>query len=267
MVGRFYHDFKIVGALESANSHSTAVTPPPLQMLSLEMLKRVFKLPGPIVLMILLSVSANPDDSLNRTRRHTSAMFTIGAVLDSLDHGTEQAMLSGLQTVKMIYSKDDNRGQPPIKPAVIWIPKEKFITATICELLKAGVVAFVSPPDPLIRQSVRMVSKQFHIPLIETHWDTDRSNSRFAINIHPSHDAFGEAIFEYLSSYSKWNHVVLVLADYGKPLVPNMGDNQAHGLARTRAGAGVSKWQRISEAAKCARIHLITQQQPQRQRL
>lgn len=86
---------------------------------------------------------------------------------------------------------------------------------TVCELLKMGVVALVSPPDPLIRQSVRMVAKQFQIPLIETHWDTDRSNSRFAINVHPAHDAFGQALFEYLSSYSKWNHVVLILADYG----------------------------------------------------
>ncbi|VDO02915.1 unnamed protein product [Rodentolepis nana] len=87
--------------------------------------------------------------------------------------------------------------------------------SSVCEVLKRGAVALISPLDPLIRQSVRMVAKQFHIPLIETHWDTDRSNSRFAINVHPAHDAFGEAVFEYLSSYSKWTHVVLILADYG----------------------------------------------------
>lgn len=79
-------------------------------------------------------------------------------------------------------------------------------------------MALISPLDPLIRQSVRMVAKQFHIPLIETYWDTDRSNARFAINVHPAHDAFGEAIFEYLSSYLKWTHVVLILADYGSKL-------------------------------------------------
>ncbi len=88
------------------------------------------------------------------------------------------------------------------------------IILLVCNLLKKGVVGFISPPDPLIRQSVRMVSKQFHIPLIETHWNTDRSNSRYSINIHPDHDAFGEAVFEYLSSFAKWTRMVLVLADY-----------------------------------------------------
>ena len=91
-------------------------------------------------------------------------------------------------------------------------------TLPVCELVKAGVVALVSPPDPLIRQSVRMVARQFHIPLIETQWDTDRSNSRFALNVHPAHDAFGKALFQYLSSYSKWNHAVLILADYGSKI-------------------------------------------------
>lgn len=71
-----------------------------------------------------------PRHALQISCLFTSFLHSTGAVLDSLDHGTEQAMLSGLQTVKMIYSKDDNRGQPPIKPAVIWIPKEKFLTAT-----------------------------------------------------------------------------------------------------------------------------------------
>ncbi|CUT99119.1 Glutamate receptor ionotropic kainate 2 [Echinococcus multilocularis] len=219
-----------------------------LKTLSSEMFKQMVKLHGLIVLMVMLFVSANPDDSLNRARRQTSAMFTIGAVLDSLDHGTEQAMLSGLQTVKMIYSKDDSRGQPLIKPAVIWIPKEKFLTATndACELLRVGVVAFVSPPDPLIRQSVRMVSKQFHIPIIETHWDTDRSNSRFAINIHPSHDAFGDAVFEYLSSYSKWNHVILVLADYGNIVKHTAWLNNFEGTLVIRTlGADRFKWKAI----------------------
>lgn len=85
----------------------------------------------------------------------------------------------------------------------------------MCQILQKGVVALFSPQDPLIRQSVRMVAKQFHIPLIETHWDTDRSNSRYAINVHPAHDAFGDAVYDFLFSHARWSHVVLILLDYG----------------------------------------------------
>ncbi|VDM03716.1 unnamed protein product [Schistocephalus solidus] len=59
-----------------------------------------------------------------------------------------------------------------------------------------------------------MVSTQFGIPLIETHWNTERSNSRISINVHPDHDSFGHALFEYLSDYEKWRRMVVVLETY-----------------------------------------------------
>ncbi|KAM7536292.1 hypothetical protein Aperf_G00000083487 [Anoplocephala perfoliata] len=197
------------------------------------------------IFMVIAVVIADDDDdfseSLLRTRRQSSSKFTIGAVLDSMDLGTEQAMLSGLRTVA--------RNNINItKVAIIRLPKDNFFNATnsVCELLKMGVVGLVSPPDPLIRQSVRMVAKQFQIPLIETHWDTDRSNSRFAINVHPAHDAFGQAVFEYLSTYSKWNHAVLILADYGNIVKHTAWLNNFEGTLVIRTlGPDRAKWKPI----------------------
>ncbi|VDD80056.1 unnamed protein product, partial [Mesocestoides corti] len=198
--------------------------------------------------MEIVSASTSTKDQLLRSPRQTPAMFTIGALLDSKDHGTEQAIKSGIRGVNFLASRVDNRIQQLLKPEVIWIPKERFFTATndVCNLLKTGVVAFVSPRDPLIRQSVRMVSKQFSIPLIETHWDTDKSNNRYSINVHPAHDAFGEAVSEYLSSYSKWNHVVLILADYESIVKHAAWLNNFEGTLVVRTlGPDRSKWKAI----------------------
>ncbi|KAL7057809.1 hypothetical protein AAHC03_016425 [Spirometra sp. Aus1] len=154
--------------------------------------------------------------SLSRTTREASNVLRIGAVLDSMDHGTEQALKSGIQIANFLMQKRDQLPDHVIKAEVIWVPKEQFFSAfgEICQLLQKGVVAFISPPDPLLRQSVAMVSTQFGIPLIETHWNTERSNPRISINVHPDHDAFGQALFEYLSDYEKWRRMVLILENY-----------------------------------------------------
>lgn len=154
--------------------------------------------------------------SLSRKAREASNVLRIGAVLDSMDHGTEQALKSGIQVANLLMQKREELSDYIISAEVIWMSKEQFFSAfgATCQLLQKGVVALISPPDPLLRQSVAMVSTQFGIPLIETHWNTERSNSRISINVHPDHDSFGHALFEYLSDYEKWRRMVVVLETY-----------------------------------------------------